>query len=198
MDNLDRETIQSPDLILTIVCFRYTYSTFYVYLQYFLAIPIVCFRYTYSMFQVYLQCVLGIPIVCFSFTYSQCWAAFLKTMEKTTCCRYVFSKRKTKRRVSGSSFWFENEIVDVVLSNRFRKRNKTKRKFQAKVWTILSKKHVHFNLIIISFWLFKDCGAKLITVFCQTINILQKCNYLFTGIFYISSKGSFIAFSVQV
>ena len=24
------------------------------------------------------------------------------------------------------SFWFENEIVDVVLSNRFRKRNETK------------------------------------------------------------------------
>ena len=52
-------------------------------------------------------------------------------------------------------------------------------------------KKVHFNLIIISFWLFKDCWAKLI---CQTINILYKCNYLFTAIFYISSKGSYQRF----
>ena len=44
---------------------------------------------------------------------------------KPTFCRliFVFSKRNTKQRVSGSSFWFENEIVDVVLSNRFRKQN---------------------------------------------------------------------------
>ena len=62
----------------------------------------------------------------------------------------------------------------------------------------LIRKKVNFKLIIISFWLFKDCGAKSITVFCQTINILYKCKYLFTGIFYISSEGSFIAFSVQV
>ena len=152
-------------------------------------------------------------------------------MEKTTFCRFVFvfSKQKKKRRVSGSSFWFENEIVDVVLSNCFWKRNETK--FQAKHFFFNDEKmfiksnffgrkcciemfyhvgcnidckkkknqqkhgpsnpkKVHFNLIIISFWLFKDCGAKLITVFCQTINILYKCNYLFTGIFYESSKGS--------
>ena len=52
-------------------------------------------------------------------------------MEKRTFCRFVFVflKRKTKQQVSGSSFWFENEIVDVVLSNRFRKQNETKRKF---------------------------------------------------------------------
>ena len=55
-------------------------------------------------------------------------------------------------------------------------------------------KKVHFNLIIISFWLFKDCGAKLITVFCQTINIFYKSNYLFTGIFYISFKGNYQRF----
>ena len=30
-----------------------------------------------------------------------------------------------------------------------------------------SSKKVHYNLIIISFWLFKDCGADLITVFLQ-------------------------------
>ena len=38
--------------------------------------------------------------------------------EKTTFRRFVlvFSKRKAKRQDSGSSFWFENEIVDVVLS----------------------------------------------------------------------------------
>ena len=53
---------------------------------------------------------------------------------------------------------------------------------------------VHFNLIIVSFWLFKDCGAKLNTVFCPTINILYKFNYLLTGIFYISSKGSYQRF----
>ena len=52
-------------------------------------------------------------------------------MEKTTFCRFVFifSKQKTKRQVSGSSFWFENEIVDVVFSNHFRKRNEMKQKF---------------------------------------------------------------------
>ena len=32
---------------------------------------------------------------------------------------FVFSKRKTKRLVSGLLFWFENEIVDAVLSNCF-------------------------------------------------------------------------------
>ena len=41
-------------------------------------------------------------------------------------------KRKTKRRVTVSSFTFENVIIDVVLSNRFRKQKETKRKFQAK------------------------------------------------------------------
>ena len=46
-------------------------------------------------------------------------------------------------------------------------------------------KKVHFNLIIISFWLFKDCGAKLITVFCQTTNILYKCNYYLFQEFFI-------------
>ena len=42
----------------------------------------------------------------------------------------------------------------------------------AKKYKIFKQKHgpsnpkkVYFNLIIISFWLFKDCGAKLITVF---------------------------------
>ena len=59
---------------------------------------------------------------------------------------------------------------------------------------IFKQKHIpsnpkidHFNLIFISFWLIKDCGAKLITVFCQIINILYQCNYLFIGIFYIYS-----------
>ena len=38
-------------------------------------------------------------------------------------CRFVFgfSKRKMKRQVSCLLFWFENEVVDVVLSNRFQK-----------------------------------------------------------------------------
>ena len=52
-------------------------------------------------------------------------------MEKTTFCRFVFafSKQKTKPQASGSSFWFENEIVGVVLSNCFQKRNEKKISF---------------------------------------------------------------------
>ena len=34
---------------------------------------------------------------------------------------FRFAKRKMKQRVSGSSIWFENKIVDVVLSICFRK-----------------------------------------------------------------------------
>ena len=39
-----------------------------------------------------------------------------------------------KKDVSGSLFWFENKIADVVLSNRFQKRNETKQKFHAKTF----------------------------------------------------------------
>ena len=39
---------------------------------------------------------------------------------------FLFSKRKTKQQVSGSLFWFENDIVDVVLSNHFQKQNGAK------------------------------------------------------------------------
>ena len=146
-----------------------------------------------------------------------CWAAFLKMMknEMTSFRLVVF-------------IW--NEIVGVVLSNCFRKRNETKIsriffffffndekiykkivlgkiKFFGKMlfrnvlscrlqqWLQKKTKYlnktqkVHFDLIIISFWLFKGCGTKLITVCCQPINILYKCNYLFTGIFlYISYR----------
>ena len=51
------------------------------------------------------------------------WAASLKTLEKIRFCCFVFvfSKRKTKRQVSASYFWFENETEDFVLSNRFQK-----------------------------------------------------------------------------
>ena len=50
-------------------------------------------------------------------------------MEKTRFCSFVFvfSIRKTKQQVSDSFFWFENEIADIGLSNRFK--NETKRKF---------------------------------------------------------------------
>ena len=42
---------------------------------------------------------------------------------------FRFFGTETKQQVSDLSFWFENEIIDVVISNRFQKRNKTKRKF---------------------------------------------------------------------
>ena len=57
---------------------------------------------------------------------------FKKILKRWKKRRFVVSCsffQKGKRQVSGSSFWFENEIVDVILSNRFRKQNKTKRKF---------------------------------------------------------------------
>ena len=38
-----------------------------------------------------------------------------------------FNQQKTKRQVSGLSFWFENEIEDVDLSNVFE--NNAKQKF---------------------------------------------------------------------
>ena len=64
-------------------------------------------------------------------SYQRFLVYFLKMMEKTTFCRFVFvfSKQKTKRQVSGWLFWFENKIVDVVLSNCFRKPNETKMSF---------------------------------------------------------------------
>ena len=45
---------------------------------------------------------------------------------KNDILSFCFFKWKMKQRVSGSWFWFENEIVDIVLSNRFRKQNETK------------------------------------------------------------------------
>ena len=55
----------------------------------------------------------------------------LKTMGKKTVCHsvFVFSNGKRNNKVQACLFWFENEKVEVVLSNCFRKRNQTKRKF---------------------------------------------------------------------
>ena len=49
----------------------------------------------------------------------KCWHRF-ENDEKATFRRFVFSKRKSKERVSGWSFWVENEIVDVVPNYRFK------------------------------------------------------------------------------
>ena len=69
-------------------------------------------------------------------------------MEKTTFCRFVFGFFKTENetQVPGLSFWFENEIVDIVLSNCFRKRNE--KKFQAKTFFFFNDEKMFINNVL--------------------------------------------------
>ena len=71
--------------------------------------------------------------------------SFKKTMEKTTFCCFVFvfSKRKTKCQVLGSLFWFENEIVEVILNDCFRKQNETTIKKSKRAQQELQQKRPH-------------------------------------------------------
>ena len=57
---------------------------------------------------------------------------------------------------------------------------KNKKYFSKSMDHLIRKKSI-LTLLSFHFGYFKT--AKLITVFCQTINILSQCNYLFTGIF---------------
>ena len=81
-----------------------------------------------------------------NFLYISLSTLFLNFFEKrwkTMFNRFVFlfSKPKTNQQVSGSSFWFENEIVGVVLSNHFRRRNETKQHQKIKTFPTLGTRH---------------------------------------------------------
>ena len=120
-------------------------------------------------------------------------------MEETTFWRFVFvfSIRKTKRQVSGLSFWFENEIVDIVLSNRFRKQNDAKRKFpfiskmKRNKTTIKKSKHAqqHFvrfcaKVILRKIWLYHIYATLFFVIACNTIPLFRNV-YIINKYWYV-------------